>query len=144
MANYHIQMKVVNDEGDTINMLPVADAKDVIITTEGTEIPSSATSLQDVLDLLGKLAFKDEIDEASLIKSGIVTLSNSITDTSVENKAATTKAVSLVNINAVHIVNDEDVNGVKTFKDGININNSGTLTGEVDSQGNKTIYLSFD
>ena len=140
----HIQMHFLDDQNNTINVLPIVVAKDTAIDNSQNEnIDNQITSLQELIDALGALAFTSEIPAASTSGAGLVQLSSAI-DSSSSSTAATSAAVKEVNESAVHNTEDEDIEGVKNFIDGIAISDGVEITSETDSTtGDVTTTISF-
>lgn len=56
--NYNIQISKKNSDGTIDELNPITKAKNVKISV-GNNIPSSASSIQDVVNSLGSIAFSD-------------------------------------------------------------------------------------
>ena len=110
---------IVGNTDDTI--YPVTEDSVVNLTSNNSKLPEGVENLRDIVDELGKLAFEDTvvIPAGTTTVPGVVELSNTTNDTTETTKAATVKAVSEVNANAVHTSGDEIVAGTKNFTDGI-------------------------
>ena len=145
-TGYHVQMIVTDANGKLVNVLPVSIANDVQLDrTDNTNIPVTVTNLQELANALGALAFLNSIPDASTSSSGLVTLSNVTDDTTTETTAATTKAVSEVAAvanGAVQNTGDEDIEGVKTFSNGVMIGTNTKITSETDTKGNTVTTFS--
>lgn len=59
MMKYHIKMKQYDEKGNLVEILPITDASDILITVDGTKLPSNVTNLAEILKLLGTSAFED-------------------------------------------------------------------------------------
>ena len=126
---------------------PITDAKNVRVETDNVNLPTGTSNVQDVVRSLGALAFEDDIDipEASTEGYGLALLSDDISDTSEtgSNTAATTKAVSQVSVESVKVSGDQVVEGVKSFKDGIQIGNAKLTYTENAEEGVDVLTVDF-
>lgn len=119
MAILYSRLHHVDGNNDDI-LYPETNDESVQVESNNASLPTGINTVRDLIDNLGALAFEDsiEINAASITVPGLVQLSNETNDTTIENEAATVKAVSEVNGSAVHINGDEEVIGVKNFSSG--------------------------
>lgn len=131
-----ITMNYKDSNGNVIPMYPKTKDTRIIVSSNNGNIPSGISTIGDLLDNLGSLAFENSISipTATTSVAGVTTLSNVTNDTSAaaEVTAATTKAVSAVNASAVHLTGNEDISGLKNFADGIILQDRIKLTVEID------------
>lgn len=120
VATRHVSAHIKPQGGNTHPMYFKSSDNDVVVTSSNENLPSGTVNLKDLVDVLGALAFEDdiELDKASTSTFGVVKLNNATNDTTEESLAATTKAVGTVNESAVHKTGDETIAGTKTFSGG--------------------------
>jgi hypothetical protein len=126
---------------------PITNAKNVKVETDNVNLPEGTSNVQDVVRSLGALAFEDDIDipEASTESYGLAMLSDDINDVSEtgSSTAATTKAVSQVSVESVKVTGDQDVEGNKSFKDGIQVGNAKLTYTENAEEGTDVLTVDF-
>lgn len=146
----NVQIHEKTNEGTEYNIYPISKAKNIQVDrTKNQNLPANAENVADVVENLGTLAFQDSLTlpPASTETYGLAKLSEDTTDESNTETAATTSAVSKVSsqvntLNGEVVKNsgDQNVNGMKTFEDGIIIG-SAKITSDVDSLGTKVVTL---
>ncbi len=138
--NIRIHQLVGNDD---VILYPQTLDTNILIDTSNPSIPSGTSSVQQLVDELGGLAFEDTL--GTNIDTGTTYAALRTSDDPTKNDSdivASSKAVSTVNNSVVHITNDESVNGVKAFGDGINIGGAVQVTEEEDPEdSSKTIEV---
>ena len=136
-----VQINHKNKSGAVEQMAPKTIAEQVVVNSGNTNIPQDTKTVGDVIDKLGTLAFANGINipDASSDSAGVVKLSNETENEQDETKAATTKAVGIVNKGAVHKTGDEEISGTKIFKDKIGIGDKVIVTASDDAEGNTIV-----
>lgn len=126
---------------------PITNAKNVKVETDNGNLPAGVSNVQDVVRSLGALAFEDDIEipEASTEGYGLALLSDEISDTSEtgSSTAATTKAVSQVSVESVKVTGDQEVEGNKSFKDGLQVGNAKLTYTENAEEGVDVLTVDF-
>lgn len=138
----NIRIHQINGNDDVI-LYPQTLDTNILIDTSNPSIPSGTTSVQQLVDELGGLAFEDTL--GTNIDTGTTYAALRTSDDPTKNDSdivASSKAVTTVHNNAVHITDDESVAGVKAFGDGINIGGEVQVTEEEDPHdSSKTIEV---
>lgn len=141
MAAIHAVMKALDNNKNNVNVYHQNYDVDVKISPNA-KIPNTISTLDDLIDELGDLAFEDNIDipEADTTQAGVVQLSDATNSNSSET-AATSKAVYNVATSMVNKTSNEDVSGIKRFTNGIKIGDeNGYVTITYDSATNSVIF----
>ena len=108
-------------------MYPQTNDTRVEITSASQKLPDNITTLDELIDALGSLAFEDYValnvsDETNY---GLVKMSN--TDSEATDTVPTSKFVHDGFAGKVSKTGDETISGIKTFTDGIKVGNSATI-----------------
>ena len=115
-------------QGNVISeMYPKNNDTRVEITSASQKLPDNITTLDELIDALGSLAFEDYValnvsDETNY---GLVKMSNA--DSEATDTVPTSKFVHDSLAGKVSKTGDETISGVKTFADGIKVGNSATI-----------------
>lgn len=146
----NIRIHQINGDDDVI-MYPQTLDTNILVDTSNPNVPSSVTSVNELVSDLGGLAFEDNVavNVDTSTEYGVIRATDDPTAND-SDLMATSKAVSAVNSSAVKITSNQEVDGVKAFNDGINIGgtvSSGTVSGGVnvtydDSGANERIVFS--
>ena len=150
MANDKLHTKVHRINGGVKKEVSVkSDASDITIANKEA-LPQGCNTVEDLVGVLGDLAFEDNIDipKASINTIGVVQLSNETTDKTKDTTAATTAAVSAVQEEVSNVketvTNDtvdktsaQDISGVKNFSNGMTVGGILQVTASVSSDGKK-------
>ena len=133
---YNVQIQKIGSDGQKIPINPISKDKNISLSSTNSNLPQGSSTVGDVMANLGTLAFANDINipMANTETAGVVTLSSEISDPSDESKAATVKAVSVVNDSAVHKTGNEDITGTKNFVDGVLINGNLKITTRTDAE----------
>ena len=144
MANDKLHTKVHRINGGVKKEVSVkSDASDITIANKAA-LPQGCNTVEDLVGVLGDLAFEDNIDipKASINTIGVVQLSNETTDKTKDTTAATTAAVSAVQEEVSNVketvTNDT---GVKNFSNGMTVGGILQVTASVSSDGKKWAVL---
>ena len=145
-TKYHVQMNAVTPDNTTVNVYPKNTPMDMIIS-DRTEVPSfpsgqKVESVEDVLLNMGDMAFKDEsqLSAASSTKAGVVKVTD--TPTKGSNDALSSNGAKIMDEKVVHNTDDEEIDGVKTFKKNVKIGNA--RFAYTTSGNDKRLDISFD
>ena len=123
----------VNEE-----LYPITTDDRVIVTSDNNKLPYGITSLADLIDSLGNLAFEDYValNVSSETNYGLVKMSN--TDSDATDTVPTSKYIhDNVVAPMVTTTGSQTISGVKTFSNGLNVGSS-EIT--YDSANDKIIF----
>ena len=133
-STHNIRIHDIKGSNDVV-LYPETSDDVVVITSSNQNLPSGVSSLKDIVDSLGALAFEDTVGtnvttgtDYAIIRS---TDSNNTNDSDI---MASAKAVKSLNDVTVKTTTDQTVAGTKVFTDAINIGGDivdGTVTGGV-------------
>jgi hypothetical protein len=117
-----LKVVLVKKNGNqTEEMYPATTDDKIVITSDSEKIPDNISSLEDLINALGSLAFEDYValnvsDESNY---GVVKISN--TDSTATDTVPTSSYVHNELGGKVSTTGNQSISGVKSFTDGIQI-----------------------
>lgn len=134
MATQSIRIHDIKGATDTI-FYPETGDNDVQITSNNANIPSGVSTLKDLVDNLGGLAFESTVGTNTTTGTSYSVLrATDSVNADDSNLLATSKAVSTINSSAVKTTSNQEVAGDKVFTDKVNVGGalqSGVVIGGV-------------
>jgi hypothetical protein len=117
-----INVVLVKKNGNSnIQMFPATNDDRVAVTSDSSKLPSEITTLKDLINALGSLAFEDYValNVSSEDNYGVVKITNA--DSEATDVVPSAKLVHDELGGKVSTTGNESIAGVKTFSDGIKV-----------------------